>query len=210
MKKLRSWHEDVLGVKKDDTKPNKKPAKKVLKGFKQYSITKSTQLKVRNVEFASKKLTIKSLGKRNQRRDGKSKRPYKYVRWVAPSKESSSTHISHIKLNDETIVLKEQQIPGYCVLCPKKGFFDSNEKMEKHYTAVHVKPSIIVGKMKLLKCKCSEVPNRGTDQSTRNSHYHCLTCNKPCDKGSQIAIHGITKHGYDPKKLDHLLKKKRK
>ena len=180
---------------KDASEPgkSKEPKKRVLHGYKLYTFGK----RGKNVK------SVKDLGKRNYRRDGKSKRQYAYVRWDATEAIRGRAHITHVNVKYKNIIL-QQKVPGYCMLCPQKAYFTRNQLMENHYSKVHFKDSIVFGKIRLLKCKCSEVPNRGTDDSTRNAHYHCLDCHKPCDKKSQLATHMICKHDYDPDNLADL------
>ena len=71
----------------------------------------------------------------------------------------------------------------HCILCLKQFYTNVKGNMLRHFCRVHVKRQLKISGTQILFCKCCEVPNRGTDQSSQNSHYHCLICHKPCDTG---------------------------
>ena len=218
LKKLRDWHKTILTPNTTNKTPAQ-PKKKTLHGYRVYAIG-ARGMKVKSVKYGSRKQstgkqstgkqstgkqsTVKDLGARNKRRDGKQRRGYKYVMWDSSGADTGKKHLSHVGIGFKGKMIREQSTPNYCLLCPRRAFFHNDKDMESHYEKVHLKNTVTLGQLKLLKCKCSEVPNRGSDDSTRNAHYHCNVCHKPCDKKQQLATHLITRHDVQPGTLEHL------
>ena len=172
---------------------------------KQRSKSSSEPKKPTNSSTKRKVITVKSLGARNPRKDGRSKRKYKYVKYATKANTGFELHKSHLRVGDKTIVVNGQTVPGHCILCPKQKYLPTNNDAHTHYERVHHKSRIQINAIIYLKCKCSVLPNRGSDRSTRNTHYHCFGCFKPCDKKSQLAKHCIDKHSYKASTVEHLL-----
>lgn len=131
------------------------------------------------------------------------RRRYEFYHWnVNPSLMRNQQHFSIFPEGEKFIVLPHQQIPGMCVLCPNKFFGPTERLMNMHYLSVHHKTKVVIDGCVHLRCKCVEVPDRGKKQKstnkkvTRNAHYHCMQCRKPCDQRRDLATHLICKHDY--------------
>ena len=117
----------------------------------------------------------------------------------------SCLHFSHFKLKSSKQKLPDiQKIPGHCVLCPKQFYTNLENMMWKYYQRVHIKCELRCLNRQILFCKCCEIPNRGTDKSTHNSHYHCLMCHKPCDTRWTLGIHLVSKHSFSDNDVSSL------
>lgn len=153
----------------------------------------------------ARRISVKELGRRARRKDGKSSPSleYKYRRWTERSSKKE-VHKSHYIKPRSCILPEVQQFPGFCVLCPKQFYANELFRLEKHYTSVHLKRAVDFKKIILAVCKCSDVPNRGSDASTRNAHYHCAFCHKPCDGTKPLAKHMLCKHRVNPESVEHI------
>ena len=128
-----------------------------------------------------------------------------YRRWM-PDPERDS-HLSIRPFLDNSILPEEQNIPGHCLLCPRKSYFTTRKDAEYHYNHVHIEHCIVVEDTKILMCKCSDVRSRGTDYCARNRHFHCYICFRPCDQKVQFAKHMIIKHQINENSVMHLIPK---
>ena len=129
-----------------------------------------------------------------------------YQRWKTEF-EHITEHISVRNLNDDTIILEEQEMPSWCMLCPKNRYvnFDNGEC---HYLKWYHKTLVVIGEYKLLHCKCSQLCSHGNDMSARNAHYHCMQCMQPCRSTANLANHVIHAHrDVDLVLVQHLQKK---
>ena len=150
------------------------------------------------------------MGKKSLRKDGKGQKSGKYVylQWKeAPFQ--GAVHTSHTSSNYKGPYKSKQKVPGHCLLCPRQFFGGNEREMTEHWQRVHFKHSIDVANVKFLLCKCSEVPNRGTDDSIRNRHYHCIICWKPCENKFALSKHSITRHNLKGHLFRDLLEKKK-
>ena len=116
-----------------------------------------------------------------------------YKRW-RPLNPSQTTHVSVRGFQDATVIPPEQNLPEWCILCPRNSFLRDEAVAHSHYLALHHKPCIVVGDHKLLACKCSEMRSHGSDRSARNQHYHCYVCFHPFKIPDFLATHMLTKH----------------
>ena len=114
----------------------------------------------------------------------------------------SNLHFSHFNTNAKLTKLPERQsFPGFCIFCPKQYYANKMVNMKWHFKCVHIKRKLqILGKILLL-CKCCEVPCQGNDDTSRNTHFHCPMCHKPCENKWAIAVHLISKHDEKYQKL---------
>ena len=129
-----------------------------------------------------------------------------YQRWRAAYGHITS-HVSVRDLNDETIIPAEQEMPGWCMLCPKNKYVNYDNG-ERHYLVKHQKSLVVIGTKKLWHCKCSQLRSHGNDMSARNAHYHCMKCFQPCRSTANLANHVITGHrDVDPIAVRHLQNK---
>ena len=129
-----------------------------------------------------------------------------YQRWRAAYGHITS-HVSVRDLNDETIIPPEQEMPGWCMLCPKNKYVNYDNG-ERHYLSLHQKSLVVIGTKKLWHCKCSQLRSHGNDMSARNAHYHCMKCFQPCRSTANLANHVITAHrDVDPIAVRHLQNK---
>ena len=133
-------------------------------------------------------------------------RKYEYCNFTEAGEGQGRKHRTMIKESSTRTLPFSQKIPGYCILCPEQFYHHKKEKMEEHYMKKHYKSSIIIDGLRILQCKCTEGRIRGTDSSTRNTHYHCIGCWKPCDRSEHMALHAIRKHALPPRIFDHILK----
>ena len=118
-----------------------------------------------------------------------------------------TSHVSVRDLNDDTIIPEQQEMPGWCMICPKNKYvnFDNGER---HYLTLHHKSLVVIGSHKLWHCKCSQLRSHGNDMSARNAHYHCMKCLQPCRSTANLANHVIHAHrDVDPILVRHLQKK---
>ena len=84
-------------------------------------------------------------------------------------------------------------LANVCCVLNKSSSWTKKERI-RHYDAIHISKLIVVGEKTCLYCKCSAVRSRGSDDMTRNSHYHCPVCHWPQDAQKQIGQHIYTKH----------------
>ena len=129
-----------------------------------------------------------------------------YQRWKNEFGHITS-HVSVRDFNDETIIPEQQEMPGWCMICPKNKYvnFDNGER---HYLTLHHKSLVVIGSHKLWHCKCSQLRSHGNDMSARNAHYHCMKCLQPCRSTANLANHVIhALRDVDPILVRHLQKK---
>ena len=143
---------------------------------------------------------------RNPRNDkfAKKKKIYKYQRWNTKRDPSQLLHKSHMHKNDGPDLALGQKLPDYCILCPKQFYTGRPKLMIDHYNAKHYKNAVIIRNIIHMRCKCSDVPSRGSDGRVRNVHFHCMTCFKPCDKAQQLAVHLVTRENFKPEEVNFL------
>ena len=156
--------------------------------------------------------TTKNQIPRNYRRHkGKPVKRHKYIyrRWSKKKPENVRLHMSHLPSSKGLRIPEGQQMPGFCMLCPDKFYSGRLMLMIQHYNVVHFKNGAKIRNVIYLRCKCKDVTNRGLDNRTRNMHFHCVECFKPCDKASQLALHLLCKHNYQPDEINFLYDPKR-
>lgn len=203
LQKLRNWDRNIFGSEGKENRAKQTGKKVYIVGKKSVNV----DYVVNNKGRKRKLITVKDLGRKAVRQDdyGRTKRTYKYVKWNSELADLKKQHKSHLPEGSKIISLQGQKCPGRCLLCPKQGMFITQRLMDQHYLAVHHKSSIKFQNLILLRCKCSEVRSRGRDSSTRNAHYHCTICHKPCDYSHQLAKHLVSKHDFEPEDVDNLI-----
>ena len=147
---------------------------------------------------------------RNVRRDGVDERckrdNIKYLKWVG--KKGRGLHRSQVSTKKVLIdyVPKAQDVNADCILCPMEKTLDGKADAIDHYKRVHIAHLLTINNTNMLRCRCSEIRSRGSDNSVRNRHYHCIECWHPFDTGAKIRIHMLSKHSdkYSGSQLAHL------
>ena len=119
--------------------------------------------------------------------------------------DKKALHFSHFKIGTSKNTLPgRQNIPSHSILCPKQYYSNLESNMIRHFRQVHVKRQLKCCGTHILFCKYCEVPNRGTDSSSRNNHYHCLQCHKPCDNRWTLGVHLVAKHNFSDTDVESL------
>ena len=144
------------------------------------------------------------------RRDGvdeKCKREnIKYLKWQGT--KGRGLHPSQVKVKKVLIdyVPNSQDVNADCMLCPKEKTLNGNADAIDHYKRVHITHLLTVNNVNMLRCRCSKIRSRGSDNSVRNRHYHCIECWHPFDTGAKLRIHKLSKHSdkYSDHDLAHL------
>ena len=95
-----------------------------------------------------------------------------YRHWVLLNPQQIS-HPSVCDFNNDTIIPDEQDIPGWCILCPRNTYLKNDNLGHDHYLSRHHKTLLVMQDFKMFSCKCSEVRSHGSDNSACNKHYHC-------------------------------------
>ena len=153
---------------------------------------------------------------KNIRRDGVDEKcvqeNIKYYKWTGT--KGSGFHHSQVKTSTSMIdYIPPQQTPNTdCILCPKEKILETQFDMQLHFRCVHIAKLLVVHDVNILMCRCSDIRSRGSDNSVRNCHYHCITCWHAFDTGAKLRVHKLAKHSdvYDKPSLLHLKPKSRK
>ena len=153
---------------------------------------------------------------KNVRRDGVdekcAKDNIKYYKWTGT--KGSGLHPSQVKTSTSMMdyVPPKQKPNTDCILCPKEKILETEFDMQLHFRRVHIAKLLVVHNVNILMCRCSDIRSRGSDNSVRNRHYHCITCWHPFDTGAKLRVHKLAKHSdvYDKLSLLHLKPKARK
>ena len=95
-----------------------------------------------------------------------------YKKWK-PLNPNQKSHFTTRDFNNATEVPDEQEIPEWCIICPRNSLLDNAKVARSHYLLWHHKKMLVIGNQKLWACKCSEMWSHGNDNSARNMHYHC-------------------------------------
>ena len=111
-----------------------------------------------------------------------------------PLDPNQDSHPSVRDVDDETIIPEQQNIPNWCIMCPRNKHLRSRDFAVKHYLRVHHAKLHVVNNYKMLSCKCSEIRSHGSDHSARNLHFHCHLCFHPFKSADLLATHLITRH----------------
>ena len=117
-----------------------------------------------------------------------------YYRCWHPLNPQQTSHITVRDFSDSTVIPAEQEIPQWCVICPKNRYIRNRFLGRQHYLRVHHKPMLVVADSKMWACKCSEVRSHGSDNSARNQHFHCYICYHPFKRSDLLGTHLITQH----------------
>ena len=129
-----------------------------------------------------------------------------YRKWQ-PLHPDQTSHPSVRDFDDCTVILPEQQIPQWCILCPKNTYLKNEVLATKHYLSCHHKTLIVVEMFKMWVCKCSEMHSHGTDNSARNKHYHCHKCFHLFKMSDLLATHYTSQHAdIEPGDIVHLMR----
>ena len=116
-----------------------------------------------------------------------------YKKWK-PLNPCQKSHVTIRDFNDPTEIPDEQEIPKWCIICPRNSLLDNAKVNRNHYLSWHHKKMLVIGNQKLWACKCSGMRSNGNDNSARNMHYHCTKCFQPVKLPSQLAHHMVTQH----------------
>ena len=116
-----------------------------------------------------------------------------YKKWK-PLNPRQSSHPSVRDIDDSTVIPDEQDVPEWCILCPRNKFLRDNSYAHTHYLRMHHKKLLVVDNSKILACKCSEIRSHGSDRSARNLHFHCSLCYHLFKLGDLLATHMLTHH----------------
>ena len=116
-----------------------------------------------------------------------------YKQW-RPLYPNQKTHLTVRDVEDSTEIPEQQEIPQWCVLCPKNRFLSNQIMALAHYRAWHHKRLLVIGDEKIWSCKCSKMRSHGNDNSARNLHWHCPKCFRPCKPPSVLANHMVIAH----------------
>ena len=117
-----------------------------------------------------------------------------YYKIWQPLNPEQTSHISVRDVNDDTVIPEEQEIPQWCILCPKNRVLPNYRFAVNHYCSVHQSTLLVVNETKMWACKCSEMRSHGSDNSARNKHYHCLECFHPFKTSDLLGTHISTQH----------------
>ena len=129
-----------------------------------------------------------------------------YKHWV-PLNPQQRLHPSVRDFNDDTIIPDEQNVPEWCIICPRNMYLKNENVGHHHYLSRHHKTLLVVQDFKLFSCKCSEVRSHGSDNSAHNKHYHCHLCYHPFKTADLLSTHYISQHPeLDPASINHLVK----
>ena len=88
------------------------------------------------------------------------------------------------EMDDGTIIPEEQNIPDWCILCPRNRYLKDHSFAHIHYLCMHHKKLLVV-----------------------NQHFHCCVCFHPFKAGDSLATHMITSHTeIDLSQVCHLMR----
>ena len=96
-----------------------------------------------------------------------------YRRWAGRTYKGK--YPSHLVQGEKNVFPHNQLIPGYCLLCPMTSLIPTNYRYKRHFRLCHIKHAVVIAKITLLACKCSQVKSQGTDYSCRNQHYIAIS-----------------------------------
>ena len=131
-----------------------------------------------------------------------------YRRWAGRTYKGK--HPSHLVQGEKKVFPHNQLILGYCLLCPMTSLIPTNYRYKRHFRLCHIKHAVLIAKITLLACKCSQVKSQGTDYSCRNQHYHCHLCHWPKTSKQALFIHYNTQHDLPIEVIGHLVDKPKK
>ena len=116
-----------------------------------------------------------------------------YKKWQ-PLNPKQKSHPSVRDIDDSTVIPDEQEVPEWCILCPRNKYLRDNTYAHTHYLRMHHKKLLVVDNAKMLACKCSEIRSHGLDRSARNLHFHCSLCYHLFKSGDLLATHMLSHH----------------
>ena len=111
-----------------------------------------------------------------------------YKKWQ-PLNPKQKSHPSVRDIDDSTVIPDEQEVPEWCILCPRNKYLRDNTYAHTHYLRRHHKKLLVVDNAKMLACKCSEIRSHGSDRSARNLHFHCSLCYHLFKSGDLLATY---------------------
>ena len=130
-----------------------------------------------------------------------------YYRCWVPLNPQQISYPSVRDFSDDTVIPDEQNIPSWCILCPRNTYLKNYNLGHHHYLSRHHKTLLVMQDFKMFSCKCSEIRSHGSDNSTRNKHYHCHLCYHPFKTADHLSTHYISQHPkLDPACIKHLMK----
>ena len=74
-----------------------------------------------------------------------------------PLNPDQTCHITVRPLDDPTEIPPEQEIPQYCILCPRNRVLPNYTFAINHYRSIHQSTLLVVDDVKMWACKCSEM-----------------------------------------------------
>ena len=134
---------------------------------KEVLISLRAMLKLPNHDFSRPK-SIHQHKVRRDRVDEECERLGIYYKIWQPLNPQQTSHISVCDVNDNTVIPEEQEIPQWCILCPKNHVLPNYHFTVNHYRSVHQSTLLVVNETKMWACKCSEMRSHGSDNSARN------------------------------------------
>ena len=125
-----------------------------------------------------------------------------------PLNPEQTCHIAVRPLDDPTEIPPEQEIPQYCILCPRNRVLPNYTFAINHYRSIHQSTLLVVDNVKMWACKCSEMRLHGSDNLARNKCYHCFVCFHPFKTSDLLGTHISTQHlDVHLAHIQHLMKK---
>ena len=116
-----------------------------------------------------------------------------YKQWM-PLNPEQTEHASIFPVAATNFIPEQQDIPNWCMLCPRTRVLRDRAFGNLHYKHVHHKRLIVIRDEKVLACKCSEITSHGSDNSSCNQHYHCTICFHAIKTADFLATHMLTQH----------------
>ena len=132
----------------------------------------------------------------------------RYRRWAGRTYKGK--HPTHLVQGEKKVFPHNQLIPGYCLLCPMTSLIPTDYRYKRHFRLCHIKHAVVVGRITLLACKCSQIKSQGSDESCRNQHYHCHLCHWPKTSKQALFIHYNTQHDLPIETIGHLEERPKK
>ena len=78
-----------------------------------------------------------------------------------PLNPDQTCHIMVHPLDNPTEIPPEQEIPQYCILCPRNRVLPNYTFAINHYRSIHQSTLLVVDDVKMWACKCSEMRSHG-------------------------------------------------
>ena len=131
-----------------------------------------------------------------------------YRKWAGRTYKGK--HPSYLVQGEKNVFPHNQLIPGYCLLCPMTSLIPTDYRYKRHFRLCHIKHDVVIARITLLACKCSQVKSQGTDYSCKNQHYQCHLCHWPKTSKQALFIHYNTQHDLPIEVISHLVERPKK